>query len=1073
MKKTILLLLLCFLYAGVSECNAQAVATQGFPITGKVRDSSGEPIPGVSVTVEQKTIGTVTDVDGKYSIVAPDSKSTLSFSFMGYAKKNVKVNGQGTIDVILEDNALDLEEVVVVGYGTQRRIDVTGSVSSVSGSQLKDIPVSSAAQAIVGRIAGVNVTMSDGSPDAEVKIRIRGGGSITQDNSPLYIVDGFPVDNISDIAPTDIATVDVLKDASSTAIYGAQGANGVIIITTKSGSEGTAKVSYNMYFGIKNVTKKLDVLDPYEYVYSQYELQNANASFTRYFGEIKDFDLYKRMKGTDWQEEIFGRTGTTLYNNLSVSGGTKMVRYNISLTRNDEKEIMLGSKSSRTNLTIKTNYNLKKWLKLDLTTRLSDQEIKGAGLEGGSNVSYSRLPHVVQFRPVNGLSDFVDPSLVDEGDFEILSEFSINPLNQTQDDYRLYNRTLVNVNAGAEFTLTKRLKYRFEFGIQSDKSRNDRFWGINTGNAWSYGKQPVAEIRNQESSSYRLANVLTYDHKNIMQGHNLRVMLGEELNNRDTKRVIASSKYFPKYIDYESALAMMSLGTPDPTSTNVYPPVRLSSFFGRLNYDYKGKYLLSSTMRADGSSKFAEGNRWGYFPSAALAWRVSEEAFMKKYGTWLSNLKMRLSYGQAGNNRIGDDLWKKTYSASNPQNSKLFIDGDEGTPTAYLEPNSILSNPRLKWETTTTRNVGLDFGFFNQRLSGSVEYYNNVTKDLLIKASIPKSTGYTHQYQNIGQTSNKGFEIALEGVIVNNKDFKLTASFNIGFNKSKIDKLGETKEWQETSGWASADGPTGDYLIKEGEEVGLMYGYVTDGMYTFEDFTYENGTYTLVSGTADNSKLIGARWFRPGALKFVNQDDDPEVNAKDKVVIGNANPKHTGGFTLTAQYKGLDFSAFFNWVYGNDIYNANKLNFSNYQSGRLYKNLLSFMNSDNRFTYVSKETGLVVDDPVQLQAMNANATMWSHAHTTTQLHSWAVEDGSFLRLNNVTIGYSFPKDILKKIKLEQLRVYVTGYNIWTWTKYSGYDPEVDSRRSTPLTPGVDWSAYPRSRTFNMGVNVTF
>lgn len=1070
MKKTMLLFLLCFLQLGIGKCYAQNTTTKGFPITGKVMDSSGEPLPGVSIIVEKTTIGTITNLDGAYSIIAPDSKSELSFTYIGYVRKSVRINNQKRIEVTMEENSLNLEEVVVVGYGTQRRADLTGSVSSVSNKQLKDIPVSSAAQAIVGKMPGVQVTQSDGSPDAEIKIRVRGGGSITQDNSPLYIVDGFPVETITDIAPTDIASIDVLKDASSTAIYGARGANGVIIITTKSGLEGMAKISYNMYFGVKNVTKKLDVLSPYEYVYSQYELQNTSPSFTRYFGEVQDFDLYKRMKGTDWQEEIFGRTGTSLYNNLSISGGTKVFKYNVSLTRNDEKEIMLGSGYSRTNLSIKTNYQLKKWLKLDLTSRISNQEINGAGLEGGGSVSYSRLPHVVQFRPVDGLSEFIDPALVDESDFEIQSEFILNPLNMTEDDYRLYNKTMINVNTGAEITLSKRLKYRAEFGIQSDYDRNDRFFGINTGNAWSYGKQPLTEIRNSEANSFRMANILTYDHRNFLPKQNLRVMLGEELNHRDSRRMIVSSKYFPKYIDSETALAMMSLGAPDPTVTAVNPPVRTSSFFGRLNYDYKNIYLFSATMRADGSSKFAQGNRWGYFPSAALAWRTSEESFMTQTKDWMSNLKLRLSYGQSGNNRISDNLWVKSYTSGY---GKLFIEGNEGTPTSYLEPTSILSNPRLKWETTITRNIGLDFGFFNQRLSGTVEYYNNITKDLLIKASIPKSTGYTNQYQNIGQTSNRGIEVTLEGIIVDKKDFKLSASFNIAFNKNRIDKLGDTKQWEETSGWASSDGPTGDFLIKEGEELGLMYGYVTDGMYTFDDFTYANGTYTLIPGTADNRALTNPRWFRPGALKFVNQDDDPIVNAKDKVVIGNANPKHTGGFSLNTQYKGFDASAFFNWVYGNDVYNANKLNFTNYQAGRLYKNLLGFMNSENRFTYISKETGLLVNDPVELAAMNENATIWSHAYTTTQFHSWAVEDGSFLRLNNVTIGYSLPEKLLKKLSLEQFRLYVTGYNLWTWTNYSGYDPEVDSRRSSPLTPGVDWSAYPRSRTFNMGINITF
>lgn len=1045
----------------------------GIKITGTVTDENGEPVIGATIKEKGANNGVVTNVDGKYTIqVLP--KATLQISYIGYASQEIAVGNKTQINIQMREDAQTLDEVVVVGYGTVNRRDLTGSVASVSGATMKDIPVTSAAQAIVGRMPGVQVTQTDGSPDAEIKIRVRGGGSLTQDNSPLYIVDGFPVDNINDIAPTDIASIDILKDASSTAIYGARGANGVVILTTKSGVEGKPKINYNMHYGVKNITKTLDVLDPYDYVWWQYEIMGANIdNMSRYFGDSRDFDLYKEMEGTNWQDKIFGRTGTSFYNNLSVSGGSKTAKYNISLTRNDEKEIMLGSGLERTNLTIKTFYELKKWLKLDLNTRISHTILKGAGTgQSGMGETSSRLPHIIQFRPVNGLSDFIDGSQVDEGDFEVANTYVLNPLEQTLDDYRKNTQLLINVNAGAEFRITKDLKYRLEFGVQSTDITNDRFYGLRTSNARNYGEQPLAEIKDEKIESYRLANIVTYSRKNILPGSNLVTMVGQELNSRSYVSKLISAKYFPKYVDAKTAFNMMDLGKPDPVVTVGHPDNRTASFFGRLNYDYEGRYLFSAVLRADGSSKFAPGNQWGYFPSAAVAWRVSDEKFMASTSHWLSNLKFRLSYGQSGNNRIADEAWKKTFSVSN---GVIFMEGNEETKTNYIVPESTLSNPGLKWETTITRNVGLDFGFFNQRLSGTIEVYKNTTKDLLIRTSIPSTTGYNSQYQNIGQTSNKGLELTLEGVLVQTKDFMLSASFNIGFNKNRIEKLGDVKEWEQSSNWASAGGPTGDYLIKEGGEIGLMYGYQTAGMYTFDDFDYDatKGTYTLKEGVSDNKGLVNARWFGPGTLKFVNQDDDLTINTKDKVVIGNANPKHTGGFNLTAKYKGLDFSAFFNWVYGNDIYNANKLNFTNYQSGRYYKNILAVMNSNDRFTNIDRETGAVVHDPEKLKAINKNATIWSGAFTTSQLHSWAVEDGSFLRLNNITLGYSFPKKLLKKIHLEELRVYATGHNLWTWTNYSGYDPEVDSMRSTPLTPGMDWCAYPRSRSYNFGLNVTF
>jgi TonB-linked SusC/RagA family outer membrane protein len=1062
-----------------AEVNRETEQPQKKEITGTVKDEKGNPLPGVSVVLKGTTTGTVTDAAGNYTFQVPLNAQTLVFSFVGMKSQEIQIGNKTVIHVVMAEETMGIEEVVAVGYGTVRRKDLTGSVSSVSGQTLKDIPVTSASQAIVGRMAGVQVTKTEGSPDAEIKIRVRGGGSLTQDNSPLYIVDGFPVDNINDIAPTDIESIDILKDASSTAIYGARGANGVILITTKGGFEGKGKVSYNTYFGVKEITKTLDVLDPYEYVFWQYELQ-PNTSTTKplekYYGTFQDIDLYKQLTGTNWQEELFGRTGTSMYHNLSFSGGTKISKYNISLTRNDEKEIMIGSGYERTNLNIKTATQINNWLSVDLNVILSDNFQKGAGTSRNS-----RLTDVV-YHPINGLSDYVDTELVASNEYEASAYYNLNPVKQTNDDYRRAKRLTFNFNGALNIKMSKYIKYRFEYGSLYGENTTKYFYGINTSNVINYGGVPLAGISKTDIKSYRLANILTYSKRDIFSpGNNVSVVLGEELNCYKSESITNTSKYFPKYVDPVSALSMMQLGTPDPTSTADNPANKISSFFGRMNYDYKGKYLASATFRVDGASKFAKGNRWGYFPSVALAWRISDENFMKSTNHWLSDLKLRTSYGESGNNRISDNAWRKTFSVFSgpgPASGGLYKEGNETTATPYLAPNSILSNPKLKWETTETRNGGLDFGFFKQRLTGSVEIYKNITKDLLIQATIPASTGYSKQWQNIGQTSNRGIEVTINGVIVEKNDFSLSASFNIGFNKNRIDKLGDTKQWEQTStwlGWAGTGTIAGDYLIKEGEEVGQMYGYETDGMYSFDDFYYDAATkaYTLKENVPNNQSLIQAIRFWPGTLKLKDQNGDLIVDAKDKVVIGNANPKHTGGFNLTGQYKGFDMSLFFNWVYGNDIYNATKLYFTMNAFGYKFRNLLSVMNSDNRFTYFSKETGELVSDPTQLAEMNKNATMWSPAMTNMQLHSWVIEDGSFLRLNTVTLGYSLPKSVLNKLKINQLRIYATAYNVWTWTNYSGYDPEVDIMRSSPLTPGVDWSAYPRSRSINVGLNIEF
>jgi len=1040
-------------------------------ITGVVSDAN-EPLIGVSIVVKGGTAGTITNINGQYSINIPNDKSVLMFSYLGYKKQEIKITGQDVINVKLEDDASNLDEVVVVGYGTQRRRDLTGAVASISGEKLKDIPVMSAAQALAGKLPGVQVTQTDGSPDAEIKIRVRGGGSITQDNSPLYIVDGFPVEGISDISPTDIESIDVLKDASTTAIYGARGANGVILITTRTGQEGKAVVKLNTYFGVRQVTKFLDVLNPYEFVFWQYEALKGQPSSS--YGAFGDYDLYHEMPGSDWQKKVFGNIGTSLYNNLSVSGGSKSVKYNVSLTRNDDKDIMNETRYNQTNLTSNTSFTVNDHLSFNLNMRLSDYD-----LQGGARGS---LTTIIQYRPTKGINDFID---IDAADLENETDLSllVDPITQSIGSFRHRKRQNFSYNSAMNIKFLKDFVYRLEFGQQYLKNLTEEYYGMNTSSALQYGNMPLASKEMDDGSILRLANVLTYNKKNFSGQNNITVMLGQEITQSSSNSLTVSAKYFPQYASKDDALSMMILGKADPIDTSYPPDTKVASFFGRLNYDYAGKYLAAVTFRADGSSKFAPGNRWGFFPAASGAWRLSEEKFLKENEDWLSNLKLRVSYGHSGNNRIDNDTWRKTQAIGS---NNLFLD-DEANPSTVLTLSSVLYNDKLKWETTITRNLGLDFGFFNQRLSGSIELYQNTTKDLLVKMNIPSHTGELSQWRNLGQTSNRGIELLLEAAIVQSKDFDLSASFNIAFNTNRIDKLGDTKSWTITSGWSTdADAPKDDYLIKEGGEVGLMYGYITEGYYTMDDFIYNPNydptkpetAYTLKPGVASSNSLTTPRYFHPGALKLKdisgpNGEPDGKIDGYDKTVIGNANPLHTGGFNLTARYKNFDFSAFFNWVYGNDIYNATKLNFTSFRGGKSNRNLLGIMSTENRWIDFDQLTGTLITDPEQLAELNQNATLWSPGGSTLPLHSWGVEAGSFLRLNNLTIGYSLPKKLLSKVKISQLRFYVTGSNLWLWTKYSGYDPEVDAVRSTPLSPGIDWNSYPRSRTFNFGVNLTF
>ncbi|MGV8826881.1 MAG: SusC/RagA family TonB-linked outer membrane protein [Breznakibacter sp.] len=1074
MKKKLFGFLIMFLVT----CMAYAQTAQ---VTGVVYDNTGATLPGANVIIKGTTNGTITDMDGKFSLSVENvSKQILKVSFIGMTDLEVPLTGKITgLQINLKESSLMVEEVVAVGYGVQRKKDLTGSISTVGEKVLKDVPVSSAAEAITGRLAGVQVTTTEGSPDAEVKIRVRGGGSISQDNSPLFIVDGFPVTSISNIPPSDIQDISVLKDASSTAIYGARGANGVILITTKGGKEGAIKVDVNAYVGLRQKINSLGVLNPYEYVMYQYELDQS-TTFQNYYGVYDDLDIYKSVAGTDWQDEVFGRTAMQQYYNVGISGGTKSSTYNLSVTRSDEESIMIGSGFERNNINFKMKSQLSDKFTLDFNTRLSYSITEGAGTSSEQSGSNTKLRNSVKYAPTKGLREFSDGSLADD-DINSPEATSLlyNPVESVEDEYKKQYKLSTTFNAAINWKIAKPLTFRSELGYAFQNNRTDNVWGPSTSTAKQYAGQPVGRIYQNEGQDWRIANTLTFLKDNFIPDHNINVLIGQEMSSVSGKSVTNESRYFPTGMSADNVLAMFNLGTPVPTQTYINANVNLNSFFGRINYSFKDRYLLAATFRADGSSKFADGNRWGYFPSVALGWRLSEESFLQSQSEWLYNLKLRASYGSSGNNRIASGLYEQNYS-TNDEN-KPYFPGEK--PASQLIPKTVLANKDLKWETTHTANAGIDYGLFKGRVSGTVDLYYNRTVDLLIEQPIPESTGYLTQMKNIGQTSNRGIEFTVDASIIERKDWGIGASFNITFNKNKVDKFvnGNDNFKTYSSGWNGSAAPTSDFKVVQGEELGLMYGYVTDGMYSFDDFTFNSTTrkWDLVQGRPDNSGLTSAgAYFGPGALKFKDQNGDNIVDEKDKVNLGSAQPIHVGGFSLNGHWKGFDASAFFNWSYGNEVYNANKLDYTCQLLSRRYQNLSDEMVLANRFTTIDPATGYNIyqgknANPELLQQLNAGKTMWMPLHTTTALHSYAIEDGSFLRLNNVTIGYTLPQNLVKKAHLSSARFYFTGYNLALWTNYSGFDPEVDTRRSTPLTPGVDYSAYPRSRQYVFGVNLSF
>ena len=657
--------LLLMIFAALSL----SVSAQTITLNGNVKDTTGEPIIGASIVEKGNTTnGTITDLDGNFSLKVP-ANATVVISYIGMKTQEIAIKGKSKIDVTLSDDAKALDEVVVIGYGTAKRKDITGSVATVNAEALTVVPVASATEALTGKMAGVQITTTEGSPDAEMKIRVRGGGSITGDNTPLFIVDGFPVESISDIPASDIEDMTVLKDASSTAIYGSRGANGVILVTTKSGKEGKISVNYNAYYSWKKMAKQLNTLSSGDYAKWQYELAMLNSGkhdtinpddYTKVFGNYQDIDLYENIEGNNWQDQVFGRTGHTFNHNLSINGGSDKTKFAFSYAHMDDKAIMQDSDFKRDNLSLKVNHKPNKRVALDFSVRYSNTTINGAGAnESKSEVSSadSRMKDVMIYTPFNfkDLSDGYDPDLQ-----------LTNPLVSVADNARQQSRQTFNYNGSFTWEFIDNLKFKTEFGLDHYYNKDKRFYGVTTYNSRINGNnQPIAVFTSKERKTFRNTNTLNYDFKKILKNkdHSLSLLVGQELikvkSNTDTDEV----RFYPKLFTADQAFNLSSQGTAFSTDKFYNADDILLSYFARANYDFQGKYLASATFRADGSSKFSKDNRWGFFPSAALAWRMSSENFMESTKSWLDDLKLRISYGTAGNNNIPSDKTSTIWSA--------------------------------------------------------------------------------------------------------------------------------------------------------------------------------------------------------------------------------------------------------------------------------------------------------------------------------------------------------------------------------------------------------------------------
>lgn len=1076
MKKTLLLFLGLFYFITLT-------LAQGRQISGKIVDDTGAPLAGVNVSLGKT--GVQTNAAGEFAITTTSSgKVSLVITYVGYQTQTISVEGSQVAQVILAKSVGDLEELVVIGYQTIRRKDLLASVSSVNAKDLKDMPIVSAEQLLNGRLAGVTASTAEGSPDAEVRIRVRGGISITGDNSPLYIVDGVQVENgLSTVAPQDIQSIDVLKDAAATAIYGARGANGVIVITTKSGRPGKLKVSYTGFVGVKRLANKLGVLDPYDYVFYQSERSrgsNADStSFLNNFGTTWDtLENYRNIDEMDWQKEVFGRTGILQTHNLNLSGGTKKLTYNFGYTYNDEKAVVINSNYKRHAFNLKADYKIIDKVRLGVSGRYINQDVLGAGVSDTKGTSYNRLRNAVRYKPffstgtdIDDLDPIADPNV---GNGLSL----VNPVLLANSEYRKKSTDTWNGTATLTYNISKNFSFRSTLGYNHTKLIDRQFNdSLTPYSKIQGGANPIVGLDTSVRKTITNSNVLTYSVQNFRNKHDFDVLVGEETYDYRTEAHQNLYRDFPNFISSSDAFNQTNLGTPF-TGYPKFGKTRYTSlsFFSRVNYSFMDKYLFSFNVRADGASKFAPGKKWGYFPAGSFAWRVKREKFMDNVD-FITDLKFRAGFGTVGNNRIDDYLFLTTFR----NDGGLFYGLNNQAILAYY-PNSLV-NPALKWESTVNQNFGVDLTLLKGKVDLSVDVYNNTSKDLLLFVPIASTYGYASQYQNVGKTRNKGVEIQLNAAVMKKTDFSWTANFNMAFNKNEILKLGTNQNFTYPPASWGVSGQPADYILRIGDPVGSIYGFVTDGFYTVDDFDYNNGVYTLKAGVVTNHLIIGP--VQPGSIKFKDfgtgkggKKDTVELDF-DRQIIGNATPDFTGGLNQQFNYKRWDMSIFVNFSVGNDVYNANKIELTNGYTNNanmldIMKNRWKVVTPDGQTAqWVSGSTVYGIP-PADLRALNANATIWQPLKTSGAFvpHSWAVEDGSFLRLNNITIGYSLPVRNLTKLKMSSLRFYLTANNLAVITGYSGYDPEV-SVRNDPRTPGLDYSAYPKSRSFIFGVNATF
>ena len=1056
-KLTVLLTTLALFLSSV-----WGVSAQNTEVKGRVTDTSGEPLIAVTVYESGNTSnGTVTDMDGNYTISVPPS-ATLIFSCLGFEEIQEAVAKRSIINVSMaeEQLSIDAAEVVSVGYGSVTRRDLTGSVSKVDMGDIMKTPVTNFDQALTGRVAGVVVTTSDGSLGAEANITIRGNNSLTQSSAPLYVIDGFPSESSLALSlnSADIESIDILKDASATAIYGARGANGVIVITTKQGVEGKPKVSFSASWTGNKIYNKVDLMDACEFVDFQTEMYDANGGTNIYLSHdgqnLYTVEDYANAKTIDWQDMIY-RTALVQNYNVSLTGGSKEAgnRYAASFSVLDQDGIIVNSNFQRYQGKINFSQNIGEKVKADLNVNYSRSVTNGTNptaAQQSSSASGWLMYSVWGYRPVKPLWDTTSDdeflmSPIDE-DIADSNDYRFNPSLSVRNEYRKTIEDYLNAQLGLTYTIIPDLVLKVTGTYNIRERRREEFNGTQT--YTGYDGSPSGNGINggiywTNWVTWLNENTLTWT-KHIRRAHHLTLLGGLTFQgqNQDYKGTKSTNM-----TTEELGLNGMHTGNYQTVTPYEYN-WRMMSGFVRLNYNYRYKYYLTASFRADGSSKFPVHNQWGYFPSGSVAWNFNREELLKN-SWWLKNGKLRLSWGLTGNNRTTTpyDFYPQfVVLPGSSETGDYVINGE--IVSGYFPDN--LGNNGLKWETTEQWNAGLDLTFFeNDRIKLTVDWYMKNTYDLLLNATMPSSSGYRTAMMNIGSMRNTGWEISLETLNINHKNFQWTTSFNIAFNRNKVTALTTGQQSLLTSvSWDQRFNSQYPYITQVGKPSGMMYGYIYEGTYKADDFvggSLKDGVPYLSS--------VAKTSVKAGDPKYRDINGDGVVDDNDRTIIGCGQPLHTGGFGNSFYFYGFDVNIFFSWSYGNDIINANRLIFEN---GSI-SNLNQFSSYKDRFNAVTNPDS-------DIPRIGANG-MFVYS-------SRVVEDGSFLKLRNVSIGYTLPRSALRAMRFDTMRVYVSADNIWTLTDYSGPDPEVSTRNSV-LTPGFDWSAYPRAFGLTAGVSFTF